>query len=345
MSGLIPDVSTVFINHYSTLANLRNNYCSTPIISSDGVYSQSEQDALTQCEEPIRDFARLALVKPLIGDTLELETQLAYFKSRGGKFVISPTIDQIRKEGMAFEIHLRPEDLVIPICHEGMNRSQIMFLVANALKSQGTDRYNVSFPHGAESGFDPYRGFSDLTEDNWYRYIHGIIFPFNPSDISDWLTKCFYQKFGVDKSKRIGQTESESAKYTLNPIGTNFCDEALAKVSSDRTNQRKIMDKLLYDSDMLKTYTGVSGRVVIFTFCRATTIFLNRLLEVSGDKDLSNIFIVCLPYPDEISRAGGEDEIYKYKETTGHNITRDALNQIRLEEVFAFYASILKLVI
>lgn len=220
-----------------------------------------------------------------------------------------------------------------------------MYLVTNALKSQITDKYNVAIPHGAESGFDPYSGFTDITGENWYKYIHGKIFPLNSSDSSNWMTTCFFQKCGVDKSRRIGQTECESVGFSLNPSEIDIVTESFVKTSHERTTQRKIMDKLLYDTDMLNSHTGATGRVVIFTFCRASTIFLNRLLEVSGDKDLSNIIIVCLPYPDEISRAGGHSERVKYRELTGIDITRDALNQNRLEEVFAFYASILKLIV
>ena len=33
----------------------------------------------------------------------------------------------------------------------------------------------VALPHGAESGFDPYQAFSDLSMDNFFGYIHGIM--------------------------------------------------------------------------------------------------------------------------------------------------------------------------
>lgn len=36
---------------------------------------------------------------------------------------------------------------------------------------------HVCVPHGAESGFDPYQGYRDLTEDNVYTYIHGRLLP------------------------------------------------------------------------------------------------------------------------------------------------------------------------
>jgi hypothetical protein len=344
MSGL---VSKFTIPEESTLAYLRNKYCSKPIrIPSYALpYPRMGLDAIFQFEcTGIFDHKRIADAMSMIGTTSDFESLISQFISQGGEYIISPLIEEVRTL-KNFEIHIRPDDLVIPICHEGMNRSQVMYLVANALKSQIKCEKNVSMPHGAESGFDPHSAFTGLDGDNWYGYIHGNIIPFNPSNMSDWLTKCFYQKFGVDKSRRIGQTECETAGLVLNPTDEDYSETSFAKVSHDRTMQRKIMDNLLYDSDKLKSCTGTSGRVVVLAFCRASIIFLKRLLEVSGNKDLSNIVIVSLPYPDEISRAGGKTECAKYKEVTGIDISRDALNQIRLEEVFDFYASILKLVV
>lgn len=69
------------------------------------------------------------------------------------------------------------------------------------------------------------------------------------------------------------------------------------------------MDKLMYSPETYAPYLGPEGRVVVVCFCRAGGIFLTRLLEVSGDRDLSMFVIVVLPYPDTISRAGGKGEI------------------------------------
>jgi hypothetical protein len=56
---------------------------------------------------------------------------------------------------------------------------QIMYLalhsVKRALDSDGTPR--VALPHGAESGFDPHQGFSDLNEYNALEYLHGVMLP------------------------------------------------------------------------------------------------------------------------------------------------------------------------
>ena len=79
-----------------------------------------------------------------------------------------------------------------------------------------------------------------------------------------------------------------------------------------RVWQRAAMDRLFYSVANLTSYCGPTGRVVVFCFCRAAGIFLSRLVEVSGGQDLSRVVIVSLPFPDNISRAGGRDEIEKY---------------------------------
>jgi hypothetical protein len=38
-------------------------------------------------------------------------------------------------------------------------------------------RSGVCLPHGAESGFDPYRAYEDINEETFYQYIHGPIQP------------------------------------------------------------------------------------------------------------------------------------------------------------------------
>jgi hypothetical protein len=39
------------------------------------------------------------------------------------------------------------------------------------------DVHRVGLPHGAESGFDPYQAYSDLTEDSALEYAHGVMRP------------------------------------------------------------------------------------------------------------------------------------------------------------------------
>ncbi len=42
----------------------------------------------------------------------------------------------------------------------------------------------VALPHGAEGGFDPHQRYCDMTEDNYFEYLHGPIL--RPVD-GDWV--------------------------------------------------------------------------------------------------------------------------------------------------------------
>jgi hypothetical protein len=322
----------------STFADLANNYCCLPIkVKSFSEYPELKDDEIARIKSIGGiDLDIFETVKSTVSSSIfNIDEDVKKFKALGGTLVIAKKEVQ---NGEAFKVHIRPNDLCLPICHEGMNRSQILHLVLRGTKNLITTQHNVTLPHGAESGFDPYQAFQQgtLNNENYFGYIHGKIVPFATK--GDWFHKCFYQTFGVEKEKRIGYDICESEGRDLNP--DDLYD--FVKLAEMRTAQRKDMDKLMYDSDILNSYTGIDGRVIVFTFCRATGIFLHRLLEVSGDKDLSNIIIVCLPFPDVISRAGGMQERAEYETKTGRTITRNALNIHRHNEVFKLYASLIQ---
>jgi hypothetical protein len=285
---------------------------------------------------------------------LENNNSINVFIEKRGKYVISPPYEEVI-ESKNFEIHIKPNDFIIPVCHEGMNRSQVMFLVANVLKScivPKEQNYRVSLPHGAETGFDPHPAIPDIYSDDGddnpvYRYLHGIMFPITDKR-KDWLQDVFFKIFGMDKQKRIGhRIGGEDIDTTnLNPIA----GIPLEQVRLARIDQRSKMDTLLYNTDNLRKCCGVDGRVIFITFYRASKIILERLLENSND--FTNIVIVALPYPDTISRAGGSEQIDKCKEEMGkinateamitENCTRNMINERELKTVFNFYASLLK---
>jgi hypothetical protein len=139
----------------------------------------------------------------------------------------------------------------------------------------------------------------------------------------------FYAVFGREKERRIGETIAIQKFLELNPtaeeltngqyhrvavhrstqVVTSVCGSTLFVMLIGVVSQRAHMDELLYDPDYLRSHAGPGGRVIVFAFCRAAGIFMSRLLEASGDKDLSGIVVVALPFGDCISRAGGEGEI------------------------------------
>ena len=131
------------------------------------------------------------------------------------------------------------------------------------------------------------------------------------------LHECFFSVFNVEKSRRVGELTCLRHNLELNPAHAEVPDHALALLAEHRTRQRGLMDRLFYDADTLRSYAGKGGRVVIFGFMRGAGIFLQRLVEVSGHMDLSNVIVVCLPFPDNISRAGGVDEREAYRRQHG----------------------------
>jgi hypothetical protein len=49
---------------------------------------------------------------------------------------------------------------------------QILYLVLHGLL-RGQSPPRVCVPHGAESGFDPYQAYDNVTDENYFGYIHG----------------------------------------------------------------------------------------------------------------------------------------------------------------------------
>ena len=128
--------------------------------------------------------------------------------------------------------------------------------------------------------------------------------------------------FGVDKARRVGEHTCEEYGLNLNIREDDYSPTMLSDVARDRTEQRGLMDVILYDIDNLMQYVGPGGRIVVIAFMRAAGIFLTRLLECGQRRSsFAPIVIVCLPWGDNISRAGGGDEVAKYLEATGVQVT------------------------
>lgn len=353
---------TLEITPESRLASIRDS-CIPPsptYVPSYATYENKLSDSiyLTQQLGGV-DWSRVAEAEKLIMESWDIKPDVKHFTTNGGTFVVSPLYETV-KEFNHFQVHIRPEDLVIPMCHEGMNRSQIMYLVQQSLKSRFDDRIEpaventdtavnfphrmVTLPHGACSGFDPYQGYSDLNAENCYKYIHGKIPVLSEAaSMGDWIHANFHKSFGLEKARRIGQTYNEVEDIRLNPSDSIYAQE-FTRLAESRQKQRKFMDGQLYDPQVLQSYAGRGGRVVVICFCRSASIFLRRLLEVSGHKDMSNIVIISLPYPDNISRAGGRSEIEEYVKRTGNLISRDELSVQRHIEEFTFYSGLFKLI-
>ena len=268
------------------------------------------------------------------------------------------------------KIIINKDDYVVPICHEGMNRSQILKILLLCLKMKINpmganefadfadrhcdftptgfvaecerdlkirDVFQVEEAHGAETGYDPYQGYTKLDDDSVFTYLLGKALPYGSE--GEWLHTNFRNVFGITKSKRIGQQYSEATNIELNPIGY----EDFKELESNRKKQREFMNNTLYNVNYLRNRAG-SGRIIIFTFYRAFKIYLDRFIEQNPDaKDLNDIFIIAMPYADNISRAGGPDELKKYTELCGTTPERDYINGYRHLQYFDFLNFFIKI--
>jgi hypothetical protein len=275
--------------------------------------------------------------------------EVAAFVRKGGQYYVTPMLDEtvVNKMGFGtpviqdggFLIHLAPGDVVIPVCHEGMNRSQILYLALHALKKRcNVEPLTIGRPHGAESGFDPYQAYADLDGENVFGYINGVMLP--RGSPGEWLHDCFFKTFHVEKSLRVGDTGISNAG--LNPDENDPSLDMFRRLTRRRQQQRQLMNQLLFSPDNLRARLTDRARnkVIFFCFCRAASIVLRRIVEQR--QSCANICIVALPWADNISRAGGRDELETITRASGIQMDRDTVSIWRHEHAFQLYSSFLR---
>lgn len=270
----------------------------------------------------------------------EFDALITTFRALGGNIVFFPdstTPDLV--------VGIKHGDLAVPMCHEGVNRSQIMKKALRILQKMAQERFRkgesfvLTKPHGAYGGADPYLKQVTLTPENCYDYIYGNLG--DPSK-GDWIHECFIDVFGVPKTLRIGEALCEGS---LNPSEDDLTEEALKVIEKNRIRQRKRMDSLLYDyRNLVKLCLRRDGRILVFAFCNAVPIFLTRFLEVNAhfEGTFDRLTIIALPWADTLPRAGSREDIALSRHIKGVTETRESLSRMRHAEVYKIYANILK---
>ena len=124
-----------------------------------------------------------------------LETNIYDFVSRGGSYYVAPLLTSDFEAKEPFKIHFYKGDVLIPVCHQGMNRSQVMYLALQATaKRCGIERdVCISRVHGAETGFDPYQRWTGVNDDNATEYMADIFLPRTAP--GEWLHENFFNVF------------------------------------------------------------------------------------------------------------------------------------------------------
>ena len=95
-------------------------------------------------------------------------------------------------------------------------------------------------------------------------------------------------------------------------------DTIWKKLSSDRKFMRNFFDNSIYKFPSNTTTDTGLGRVIFLSFMRAFPVTLDRLIENNSglDHPLEGVIICALPYSDDISRAGGKDDITHHVSVT-----------------------------
>lgn len=208
------------------------------------------------------------------------------------------------RAGPPLAVCVRDDDVCVPVCKDGIGMSQVMYLVCHGMK-RGLPTHRVCVPHGAVEGFDPHTAFAPpLDEGSVFEYMFQAMLPRGAVPV-EWSAEAFFKQFGVDRARRAGEVTAALNNIELNPADfTKHNPAVLSKLSKQRTQQRRAMDALVYDVAALNRYRGPGGRLIIIAFTKSVSVYLSRLLEVSGSKDMSGVCLIACPYEDA-SRAAG----------------------------------------
>lgn len=215
---------------------------------------------------------------------------------------------------------LRENDIILPMCHEGLNRSQLMYL--SAMIAGQNKRMNVCNPHGAKGGFDPQKKFDNSTDPwSFIEFMHSVSNDTpkmaGQKKQEDDLHKRFKEILNVDKRNRVGLHEINALKHE------NEQEFNLAVVNS--LEQPDVMEmrqnvvwrgklytwftKYYYNPTEIRSAVGAaSSRVVYLCFAKAFGIACSRLMDANPEAMLQDTHIVSIPWDDPIRKTKDEDD-------------------------------------
>lgn len=269
--------------------------------------------------------------------------------------------DAVVLQDDAFRVGVRASDQVLPVCHEGVNRSQVLHVLLRGIKralTGDTSGPGVFSPHGAESGYDPHVGFEHLDMESVFEYTHGVVL--GPESEGEWIHKVFVDVFGRARYPRFGsQLAPEGTSTLLNLDPTEFGSTGFDRLERDRKSFRTYFDNhfwsrqvprlssnLVMEPKGLPEPVGVppdsDPRIIFFCFMRASTIAMRRLVQVCKyhDTDLRNVYIVALPHGDPTTGAGGREEVESASKHRGRPVTREELTAEAYEALLATFAKV-----
>ena len=131
-----------------------------------------------------------------------------------------------------YKFIIKNTDFLIPVCDQGMNRSQVMRRVLIDLQrnvfGRGEEAANkwVSRTHGALVGCDPYNADENNEPENWFNYLY--------QHLHEWFDNSFAAE---------GQREGEGDEMSLNrAFNSVFYQKKLERLGEEKAVQEKLFD-------------------------------------------------------------------------------------------------------
>jgi hypothetical protein len=208
---------------------------------------------------------------------LNLEQTAALFRERGGKAVLMGK-NPPRNINERFQLH--DMDVVFPICHSGVNRSQTLW---HMLKQYGVETIK---PHGAIDSMDPFPSVGD-----------NRIYICSPKGEKDKLDEAFKEAFGTYKSpvafydRQVCDAMNRAARVQ----DFNYKVWESSVHSQQRNSFTSTYWSKAYWGDKKKS----NHRLVYIAFKKAPLIALRRLME--SNRDCTGIVVVSLPLDDPMN--------------------------------------------
>ena len=333
-------------------SKLENNCCKKENIFDRKKLLRKTQEVLnTNMARKIQNFAKVQdyanvqvdiekkkkkkseVYKEITGRCENFDQMVKEFQGKGGTVIWVPE----DLSGTNFGIGIEEGDVLVPVCHVGQNRSQVMLALLCGIKQIMGGKVTVLSAHGAETGFDPHQAYENLNDENFWGYncgYHAVReekrmqrLKEGEKDHADELDDRQKEAIGIKKCKRIGHDEADGKE--LNP--TNFDRGQWMRLERDRKHMRNWFNKNFYS---MKTDSD-HKRIFIFAFLRAGPIMIRRFLD-QNRKSLKGIHIVLVPLGDPIPRSGGSDKVdaeirkgdTRDRDTISKDLTRKAISRL-----------------
>eukprot|EP01125_Pyxidicula_operculata_P018518 TRINITY_DN6577_c0_g1_i4.p2 TRINITY_DN6577_c0_g1~~TRINITY_DN6577_c0_g1_i4.p2 ORF type:complete len:410 (-),score=80.31 TRINITY_DN6577_c0_g1_i4:69-1298(-) len=205
------------------------------------------------------------------------------FAEMGGKFLAVPSSPEDLKQD-DFKFAIKPNDTLLPICADGLRRSQVLYLVLQGMKRKLGVEKGVHLPHGALHGYDPFV-IKDHPKDimQQYKFLSEEVVDSMEENLGNTV---FYNTFGMRRSQRFGQDKCGDKDMTL--IGKTFAS-SLAKnaVISLRESQRDYFNLYYY-----RAKQNQPGRLIYLAFGSAVPVVLDRIMECNQKEITSTCIII-----------------------------------------------------